>query len=145
MERAMGIEPACETWEAMVRTGFLPYTNLRSEVALRTAPGKHWRNGVAQVAQLRGNSKDVSGCSAAPYEFFSIVRAADAGVRIPFSSARFQTSKHAPSVTSLVARLAPGISDVVFFQFLADPEASLVTNLVREETRRSREATLTYD
>jgi hypothetical protein len=77
--------------------------------------------------------------------FFSIVRAADAGVRIPFSSTRFQTSKHAPSVTSLVASLAPGISDVVFFQFLADPEASLVTNLVREETRRSREATLTYD
>ena len=56
--------------------------------------------------------------------FFSIVRAADAGVRIPFSSTRFQTSKHAPSVTSLVASLAPGISDVVFFQFLADPEAS---------------------
>jgi hypothetical protein len=49
----MGIEPACETWEAMVRPGFLPYANLRSEVALRTAPCKHWRKGVAQVTHLR--------------------------------------------------------------------------------------------
>jgi hypothetical protein len=39
MERAMGTAPTLRNLEAIVRPGFLPPANLRSEVALRTAPG----------------------------------------------------------------------------------------------------------
>jgi hypothetical protein len=44
---------------------------------------------VAQVAHLRRYSRDVSGCSTAPYEFFPIVRNDEVGGSNPLPSTKF--------------------------------------------------------
>ena len=71
----------------MSRLPLFGRANLSSDAFL-TTPEQALGNGVAQVAHLKADSKDVSGCSTAPYEFSSLVRNEEVAGSTPVSSTR---------------------------------------------------------
>jgi hypothetical protein len=100
LERAMGIEPTSEIWDTRTPNGkiweqlgnktiYKPLCGLGppqrhriiGQLTKADANSKPLFRPVAQVAHLRGDSKDVSGCSTSPYEFSRLVRNEEAEFR----------------------------------------------------------------